>query len=384
MKVLGLISGTSHDGVDHAVVEFTQDGTVLTGEILDAGTEGYPAALRERLIAALPPAQVPLAEVCALDTLLGQHFAARAAQVISAQPADVVCSHGQTVFHWVQGRQALGTLQWGAPAWIAEATGRPVVSDLRSRDIAAGGHGAPLVPILDTLLLGDRPNRTAVLNLGGIANMTVLDGEGGATAWDLGPANALIDAAVRDQTSGSQSFDLDGRLAAQGTVDATLLSDLLAEPYYRQPAPKSTGKELFNARYLADFAQRHPTVRGADLVATLTALTATVVARDLRAAGVAGVLASGGGVANPTLMAMLGRELPDVPVQTTDTVGAPAETKEAIAFALIGYLSMLGLPGNVPSCTGAAGPRVLGSLTPGSQRLPVPTDVPMPTRLVLQ
>lgn len=386
MRVLGMISGTSHDGVDTAVVEFEQQGTVLRGRLLQSGSTPYPADLRQRLVAALPPAALPLAEVCALDTLLGRCFADRAAAAVDDLDVDLVCSHGQTVFHWVQDGRARGGLQLGQPAWIAEATGIAVLSDVRSRDIAAGGQGAPLVPILDLLLCGGGAGRSAALNLGGIANMTVIPGRDDTSipyAYDLGPANALIDAAVLRITGSERAYDAGGTLGAAGTIDGALLAALLAEPYYALPAPKSTGKELFHDGYLDGFRAAHPAVEGADLVATLTALTAEVVSRDARAAGLSTLVASGGGVANPTLMRMIGERLPGVEIVTSDAYGAPSDVKEAIAFALIGYLSTHGLPANVPSCTGACGPRVLGSFTPGRDGTPLRPTPLMPTRLQL-
>lgn len=387
MRVLGMISGTSHDGVDTAVVDFEQQGTTLHGRLLRSATDPYPADLRRRLVAALPPVAVPLAEVCALDTLLGQYFADRAAAAVEGLDVDLVCSHGQTVFHWIEDGRARGGLQLGQPAWIAEATDAAVLSDVRSRDIAAGGQGAPLVPILDLLLLGGGPGRSAALNLGGIANMTVLPGAGDPLvpyAFDLGPANALIDAAVLRISGGERGYDADGALGAAGLVDGTLLADLRAEPYYAAPAPKSTGKELFHDGYLDRFRAAHPGVDGADLVATLTALTADVVAAEVRAAGVGTVVASGGGVANPTLMRMIGERLPGVEIVTSDVFGAPSDVKEAIAFALIGYLSAHGLPANVPSCTGASGPRVLGSFTPGPDGVPRRPAPLMPEQLLMR
>lgn len=375
-----MISGTSHDGIDVALVDFTADGPELRGRVIDSSSHPYPEGLRDRIVRALPPREVPMSEVCELDTLIGQQFAEVAQRTLAGQPADLVCSHGQTMYHWVRDQHALGTLQLGQPAWIAESTGLPVISDVRSQDVAAGGHGAPLVSILDTLLLGDLPGRVAALNLGGISNVTLL-GEGRVpVAYDVGPANALIDDVVRGMTGGSESYDRDGRYAASGTVDAALLADLLDEPYYALSAPKSTGKELFDPTYLAPYLARHTGVSGVDLVATVTALTAHVVAREVRREKVSTVVVSGGGVANPTLMAALRGELPGVAMRTTDEFGAAAETKEAIAFALIGYLTAHGLPGNVPSCTGASGPRVLGRVC---GRPLVPSEVVAPRRLVL-
>jgi anhydro-N-acetylmuramic acid kinase len=393
VKVLGLISGTSHDGIDAAVVDFSLDGDVLHGHVTAATSTPYDPALRARIRAALPPAATTLAEVCALDTLIGQAFAHAAA---AAPPVDAACSHGQTVYHWVEGTRALGTLQIGQPAWIAERLGVPVVSDVRIRDIAAGGQGAPLVSYLDTLLLAGLPGRPAALNLGGIANITVLTHPAGSAssaglpspdlpplAWDIGPANALIDAAVLRTGAHPAGYDVDGALAARGRVDEELLADLLADPYYRLPPPKSTGKELFHPGYL-DAALARP-IEPADLIATLTALTARTVADAVRGAGADTLVVSGGGAANPTLMAMLGAELPGVRFVPSADLGAPRDAKEAIAFALIGWLTLHGLPATLPSCTGAREARVLGTITPGAGplRLPPPAEPPAALRLTV-
>jgi anhydro-N-acetylmuramic acid kinase len=382
VKVLGLISGTSHDGIDAAVVDFALRGDTLHGHVLAVATTPYDPALRARIRAALPPATTTLAEVCALDTLIGQAFADAAA---ATGPVDAVCSHGQTIYHWVDGTRALGTLQIGQPAWIAERLGVPVVADVRIRDIAAGGQGAPLVSHLDTLLLAGLPGRAAALNLGGIANITVLTHPAGSDpqAWDTGPANALIDAAVLRTGAHPAGYDVDGAIAARGRVNPDLLADLLAEPYYRLPPPKSTGKELFHDGYL-DAALARP-IDPADLIATLTALTARTVADAVRGAGVDTLVVSGGGAANPTLLGMLGAELPGVRLVPSAELGAPRDAKEAIAFALIGWQTLHGLPATLPSCTGARGPRVLGTITPGAGplRLPPPAAAPSALRLTV-
>lgn len=375
MRVLGMISGTSHDGIDVAVVDYAVDdgdATALVGTVQHAGSAPYDPDLRARLLAALPPAGTTMAEVCELDTLIGQAFAAAAERAIEAAgPVDLICSHGQTVYHWVEGGRALGTLQIGQPAWVAEATGVPVVADVRARDVAAGGHGAPLVSFMDALLLADGPGTAAALNLGGIANITVVGPH--VLAYDTGPANALLDVAVLEREAHPAGYDAGGAIAATGTVDTGLLTLLLREEYYAQPAPKSTGKELFHAGYLRAALEEHGReVSTPDLLATLTALTARTVADQLRAHGVTRVLASGGGAANPTMLRMLAEEVPGVEVLTTDALGAPADAKEAIAFALFGWCTAHGLPATVPSATGAQGPRILGSITPGAGPLRLP------------
>jgi len=376
MKVLGMISGTSHDGIDVAVVDFQVSAGVLEARVEHAATIAYDDDLRARLLGAMPPAPVGFDVVCELDTRIGQAFAEAASAAIAAtpgsSPVDAICSHGQTVFHWVDGGHVHGTLQIGQPAWIAAATGLPVIADLRVADIAAGGQGAPLVPVLDRLLLGDLVadgHRVGALNLGGIANVTLCRAESDSLAWDIGPANALIDAVVTASDTTAETFDRDGRLADKGVVDDVLLATLLEEPYYRLPAPKSTGKELFDHGYgqeALERSERSPSLP--DLVATLTELTARTVANAIQAAEISVLVASGGGVRNRVLMSRLSDLLPSVRMLTTDDLGVASDEKEAVAFALIGWATLHGLPGSVPSCTGAAESRVLGSVTPAPGR----------------
>jgi anhydro-N-acetylmuramic acid kinase len=382
-----MISGTSHDGIDVATVDFTACDGILHGEVGVSGSTPYPDALRTRLMRALPPAALTFAEACELDTLVGQAFARAAADAAErAGGVDLICSHGQTVYHWVDGRRVLGTLQIGQPAWIAERTGVPVVADVRVRDVVAGGQGAPLVSMMDIMLLAGLPGRPAALNLGGIANLTVLrpPGAGNPVAYDIGPANALIDATAVRASGGRSRYDVDGRLAAAGRIHQPLLTSLLAEPYYRLDPPKTTGKELFHAGYLDRALAAYPRLAAADVAATVTALTAETVADQVRRQRLDIVVAAGGGCANPTLMAMLRERLDGVRLTTTADFGAPADTKEAIAFALIGWHTAYGLPGTVASCTGAAAPRVLGAILPGATplRLPEPlATAPVALRL---
>ena len=257
-----------------------------------------------------------------------------------------------------------------------------MVSDFRARDVAAGGQGAPLVSIIDVLWLRGRPGVPVALNLGGIANITVAAGSAEPVAFDTGPANALIDAAVNEVTEGRLAFDADGAMAARGHMHEALLGRLLAEPYYALPAPKSTGKELFNLAHLRAAMAGLDPVAPDDLVATVTALTARTVADAVLAASATEVIVSGGGTRNATLMSLLAGALGSVPVRTSDELGLPSAAKEAYAFAVLGFLTVHGLHGTVPSCTGARHASVLGSLTPGRQplRLPAPPAVP-PERL---
>jgi anhydro-N-acetylmuramic acid kinase len=381
LRVVGLMSGTSHDAVDAAACDLRLAGDTLTLTPLGHLSVPYPPDLRSELVAALPPAPTTLETVCRLDTEIGQAFAdvaARAVAELCGGRADLVVSHGQTVFHRASDDgDVLGTLQIGEPAWIAEATGLPVVSGLRTRDVAAGGQGAPLVGLFDALWLAGRPGTAVALNLGGIANVTVppptppLVEPGPPVVepvethtFDTGPACALLDAATRHVTDGRLSFDADGALAARGHVLPHLLARLLDEPYYARPAPKSTGKELFHLDYL--LARLDPTApTPEDLLATLVALTARTVADAVRHTATE-VVASGGGTRNPVLMAALRAELPGVAVRTSDELGVPSQAKEALAFAVLGWHTWFGLPGVLPRATGARRPSVLGSVTPGA------------------
>ena len=386
MRIIGMMSGTSYDAIDAAAadIRLEQDTVVLTP--LGLVSRGYPADLQAAIAAALPPAATTLERVCRLDTGIGQAFAEladRANNELCDGKADLVASHGQTVFHWVDGGAVLGTLQIGQPAWIAERTGCPVVGDFRPRDVAAGGQGAPLVSIFDVLWLRGRPGVAVAANLGGIANITVAGSD--PIAFDTGPANALIDAAITHQSAGALTFDRDGKLAAAGRVRPELLDRLLAEPYYRRPAPKSTGKELFHLDYLMRALDGLPPLPDEDVIATLTMLTARTLADAVRQVDATELIVSGGGTLNPTLMAMLRGELPGIGVSTSDQLGLPSAAKEALAFAVLGFLTAHGLPGTIPSCTGARHASVLGSVTPGRHGLPRPDGpVVVPTRLRIE
>ncbi|MEU7933032.1 anhydro-N-acetylmuramic acid kinase [Micromonospora echinofusca] len=385
MKIVGLMSGTSYDGVDVAAAEFTLDGDTLLLRPLGHRGLDYDDGLRAGIGALLPPGSTTIEAVCRLDNHLGEVFAEAAALGVelAGGAVDAVVSPGQTVFHWIDGGRARGTLQLGAVARVAARVGVPVLSDLRSADVAAGGQGAPLVPAFDALLLdpADGAAPRAALNLGGIANLTVLAPGAPVLGYDVGPANALLDAAARRFLD--RPCDLDGARAAAGRVHPGLLELLLAEPYYAAPPPKSTGKELFHADYLdARLAALGGAVPADDVLATLTELTARVVAAECDRHGVTEVVAAGGGVRNPTLTARLaalgaGRWR----LRTTDELGVPAQAKEAYAFALLGWLSWHGLPGALPSVTGATRASVLGSWTPSGPAYRGVPSVAAPRRL---
>lgn len=375
MKVAGLISGTSHDGIDLAVVDFSYDRGALSGDVIVQTSVAYQPDLRARIIAALPPTPTTIDEVCKLDTLIGQAFADVAEfGAKAADGVDAVCSHGQTVFHWVEGQRALGTLQLGQAAWIAERIGVPTVSDVRARDLTVGGHGAPLASFIDELVLRDRPGVAAALNLGGISNITVVDDS--VSAFDIGTANALVDAVVARAGLNPLGYDDDGQIARSGTVDDQLLAILLDDPYYRLEPPKSTGKELFHYDYVAQHVARlDHDIAPADLVATLTELAIVTIADAVSRAGITYLVVSGGGVRNPVLRDGIARRLPEVEVVNSDAVGLPTDTKEAILMALIGWCTMHGVPAIIPSATGAREARVLGAITPGAGPLVMPEAV---------
>lgn len=388
-----MMSGTSLDAIDVAVVEFSRDqvdpGTVH-GRVLHHGEHPWPTRLRADLLAVLPPSTSDVGTWCRLHAQVGDAFAvaARAALGDAAcaalsdaagvtgerAPVDLICTHGQTLYHWVQDGHAHGTLQIGDASRIAAATGLPVLFDVRTADVARGGHGAPLVPVLDQLVFGDIP--TAVINIGGIANVSLV-GAGEVIAGDIGPGNALIDAAVLRGTDGEQNCDLDGHLARSGCVDQELLEALLAEPFYTAPMPRSTGREHFDAAYVERLAAQHAPAQATgrrlpalpDLVATLTELTARTIAHTVQDLGAQRVVLSGGGIHNPALRQRLDTLLHGFEILDPESAGIPADAKEAVLMALIGWLSAEQVPA-VPArsdgttITGATAPAVLGSLTP--------------------
>ncbi len=376
MIIVAVASGTSADALDVGVVDINWSETEPDIELrlLHTGTEDWPAGLREALLALLSPAATTAARICELDTAIGRSVGDAARRAVNESGADVelVVSPGQTVHHEVRDGECLGTLQLGQPAWVVEATGLPVVSDLRSRDVSAGGHGAPLASTLDALWLATADGRTAALNLGGIANVTVVGAAGKpVTAWDTGPANCLIDIAAVRATDGALRCDRDGVMAARGGVRPDLLDRLLAHPYFALTPPVSTGRETFSEQLLDEALAGAAPIGPDDLLATLTELTAVTVARALRPYDVVDVVVSGGGTRNPTLMAALRRALAPTQLVTSDDRGIPVEAKEVVMWALLGFLCWHGLPAST-GATGARSRRVLGRISPGNQSLVLP------------
>jgi anhydro-N-acetylmuramic acid kinase len=375
MKVIGMISGTSYDGIDVACCEFVQSGELVEVRVIGFESFKYTDSLHEMIADSMPPRKVDMERVCILDTKIGQAFSAAAQSAMKKfkfEP-DLIVSHGQTLFHWIDtDHKAKGTLQLGEPTWIAEETGVQVLSNIRSRDVAAGGHGAPLVSIVDQLLLGNSAAPEGALNLGGISNITVAGSNLTPLAYDIGTANCLLDAAIYAHSEGKYSYDADGKIAASGTVDQALLAKFLEEPYYKLPAPKSTGKELFHLDYLIDYVGPVSSWNIADLMATLLELTVETVAIEVEKFKLAKLYIAGGGSANPVMMARLQERLTNCQVLSMQVLGIDPRAKEGLMFALIGYLALNGQPGQIPSCTGANGERILGSLTPGKGAFVLP------------
>jgi|AntAceMinimDraft_1070359.scaffolds.fasta_scaffold17404_2 anhydro-N-acetylmuramic acid kinase len=386
MKVIGLISGTSHDGIDACLVDFNSDGYQLHARVLATVGKKYSAELRTRIIAALPPNQTTIEEVCRLDTKIGQEFALVAKELVDVHgQVDLVSSHGQTVYHLVEHDAVLGTLQLGQPAWIAASAKASVLSDLRIQDIVSGGQGAPVVPILDLLVLGELPGTVGSLNLGGIANITVIQNGKVVTAFDTGPASALIDAIVLKYDLHPDGFDRGGAIAAAASINQELLAHLLSDPYYQLAAPKSTGKELFHIRYLERaVSDLGLDVSPEDLVATATELTAQTVSDAVLAHGLDQLVVAGGGVGNQTLVSAIELKT-DLKVIQFNDFGIDGDYKEALAMALIGWLSINNHPATLSATTGATAPTVLGRLTPGPQGYWLPDEeTTMPSKMVIQ
>ena len=371
--LVGLMSGTSLDGITAVVVRFVEDDAGrVTPELLAQVAHPYDAATRTRLAAALEGATP--SEYTRLDFALGgwladAALAALAEAGVPREEVRAICSHGHTVWH----EPPHGTWQFGQPAVIAERTGIDVLADFRVRDLAAGGQGAPLVPIADALLFADEKRWRVLQNLGGIGNLTLVPPGGvldAVRAFDTGPGVCVIDGVTRTLRP-SLTFDRDGRLAQAGTPIESVLEALLADPWFAAAPPKSTGRERYTAAFIADFIARCRAARAActdeDIVSTATWFTARSIGLAFERfvpQPVEEVLLSGGGARNPVLREAVAMTLSPRLVRPFDQVFFDGDAKEAVAFAFLGWLHLHGRPANVPSATGARGPRILGARYP--------------------
>jgi anhydro-N-acetylmuramic acid kinase len=360
---IGLMSGTSLDGVDGALAEFSGDAITTQA----ASYVPFPAALRAELMALQAPGPNEIEREALAANQLAQYYAQCVAALLAdagLQPQDVraVAVHGQTIRH----RPELGfTRQTNNPALLAELCGIDVIADFRSRDIAAGGQGAPLVPAFHQALFGKAGQPRVVANIGGISNISVLGGDGRVTGFDTGPGNVLMDAWIGRHLD--KEYDADGAWAARGTVRPELLTELLKEPYLALPAPKSTGRDLFHLEWLDARLAVHADATPEDVQRTLTRFTAVSLADAIRAygGGADAVYVCGGGAYNSVLMEELGQALgKQVLVASTQALGVAPNRVEALAFAWLGHRFSERLAGNLPSVTGARGERVLGALYP--------------------
>jgi anhydro-N-acetylmuramic acid kinase len=387
--VIGLMSGTSVDGVDAAVCRISGHGRGnLKLRVVGEHSEPFDPQIRERILALCKTGGGSTAEICELNFILGDVFAQAALNAAQAAELplteiDLIGSHGQTIAHFPPGATHTGirrasTLQIGEAAIIAEKTGVPVVSNFRPRDMAAGGQGAPLVPFADWLIFSSQTENRLALNIGGIANVTWMPAStspDGVVAFDTGPGNMILDALAEKISGGKLAYDHGGNLARSGKVDATLLNELLAHPYFHRAPPKSTGREEFGNDFAMTVYEKGVAriLSGNDILATATMLTARSIADSITT--LAGnhpsatalkfkVLAAGGGVRNDCLMEMLRNALGNIEFELSERFGVPTQFRECAAFAILARETMLGRPSNLPAATGARGPRILGDITP--------------------
>lgn len=355
---LGLMSGTSGDGVSLALASFNKDHSF---KLLDYQTVPFPFSLA-KVIQDGPNLKAP--EISRLNIVLGEFFAKAAVKFLRRRKVFVIGSHGQTIYHGPKDSPQ-NTFQIGEPSIIAEQTGIPVIADFRMRDLAAGGEGAPLIPFFDEYFFGNQCLR-ALQNIGGIANVTVVGKNHPTLAFDTGPGNCLIDWAIRKTSKGHLAFDASGKMASQGQVDRKAVSVMARHPYFKRRPPKSTGKELFNERFIP---QNLLKARAEDLVATLTYFTAHTLHESFKRflpKHIQEIIASGGGALNLTLMKHLRELFWPTPVKTIADYGIPVQAKEPLAFAFFALRAMEGKINHSPSGTGARKACVLGKIIPPS------------------
>ena len=387
MKVIGLMSGTSSDGVDAALIDVRGGESRLQVKRLAFASYAYPRSLQKRLITLASNHPLPVSTLCHLNFEIAEYFADATIQLakqagVPRSEIQLIGSHGQTVHHLPTSRRSgktmLGsTLQLGEPSIIAERTGITTIADFRPRDIAAGGEGAPLTPYLHYHLFRSKKKSRAIINIGGISNVTVL--RAGAKidqtiAFDMGPGNMLIDALVSTFSNNRKAFDQNGAMAKKGKVCTDLLSDLLRHPFFKRTPPKSTGREMFG-QIMVDKILKKSEALGLspnDAIATVTAYTAESIAFNfkefiLKNENLDEVIVGGGGICNPVLMARLAEALAPVPVLTFEDIGHHSRAIEAMTFAVLAYQTWHHRPSNIPSVTGARYPVVLGKIIPGGE-----------------
>jgi anhydro-N-acetylmuramic acid kinase len=387
MLVLGMMSGTSADGIDAALVRISGAPPSIRAKLEGHHHIAFPSKVRQAILRLANGGATTTAEISQLNFLLGEEFATAAIEAckhwrLPLQKLSLIGSHGQTIHHqgaasrFLGSRRIASTLQIGEPSMIAERTGVTTIGDFRPADMAAGGQGAPLVPFVDYLLYCDRKLGRVALNIGGIANVTLIPASArleDVLAFDTGPGNMVIDALVEIISGGRKSYDKDARIALRGRVIRPLLEEMLRHPYLRQVPPKTAGREQFGQEYARELfawaTQRR--ARTEDLVRTVTIFTALSIADGFRRfifprAHVNELIVAGGGAKNPLLMAQLRAALPGIEILSSSRFGIPAEAKEAFAFAILAYESFHGRANNLPSATGAKHPATLGKLVHGN------------------
>jgi anhydro-N-acetylmuramic acid kinase len=378
MRIAGLMSGTSADGVDVAIIDIAS-GKV---SILAFDTFRYPAALRRRIFELCQQKSACLEDVCHLNFVVGEVFAEGFLKLcrnrkINPATVDLIGSHGQTVYHNPKGKRfgkriVRSTLQIGEPSVIAQRTGITTVADFRPRDMAANGQGAPLVPYADYFLFRDKRHNRAIQNIGGIANVTFLPAgcrPDEIIAFDTGPGNMLMDRFISLATSDKQNFDRNGKLASQGKINKVMLNNLLRHPFLNRRPPKSTGREEFGSQYCDAVYHKavNKSIPAKDMMATVTAFTAVSIARAYQQflpQMPDEVILCGGGAHNKTLVRMLQQNLSETRVLLTDEFGISCDSREAVSFAILAHATIKGLPGNIPAATGADQPLILGKIIP--------------------
>jgi anhydro-N-acetylmuramic acid kinase len=379
--VIGLISGTSLDGIDAALVKIAGKGANTKIKLLNFQTYPYPDRLKANLLRISQPGNGTVDEICQMNFVLGEYFAEAVHSICRASnteisEVDLVGSHGQTIHHLPDERiifdkRIRATLQIGEPSVIANRTGIITVANFRSADLALQGQGAPLIPYFDYLIFQSKSYNRVILNIGGIANVTILRKDcsiDDVLAYDTGPGNMVIDALMRRLFD--KEYDHDGVTACSGTISEKLLSELLAHPFFQKPIPKSTGREEFGDSFVNSIIRRgeHYRLTSEDIVATVTELTARSIVDSLKFAEVAleevdELLTSGGGSHNKTIISSLKRYFSKSEVGTTDRFDIPVDAKEAICFAVLANETVSGNPGNLPSVTGAKRQAILGTIS---------------------